>query len=67
MAIAACYPQTEIQKCILHQISNSVRYLSYKDTKKLLSDLKPIYAAPSEDSALAALEEFERIWAVAIR
>ena len=61
-AITACYPQTEIQKCIVHQIRNSVRYVSYKDTKKLLSDLKPIYTAPSEDSALAALDEFERIW-----
>ena len=61
-AIAACFPQTEIQKCIVHQIRNSVRYVSYKDTKKLLGDLKPVYTAPSEDAALAELEKFEKTW-----
>ena len=61
-AITACFPQTEIQKCIVHQIRNSVRYVSWKDMKKLLADLKPVYTAPSEEAALFALEEFERIW-----
>ncbi len=61
-AICACFPRTEIQKCIVHQIRNSIRYVSYKDTKKLLAGLKPIYTAPSEDAALAALEEFETVW-----
>lgn len=61
-AILACFPQTEIQKCIVHQIRNSIRYVSYKDTKKLLAGLKPIYTAPSEDAALAALDEFEAAW-----
>ncbi|MDQ0193745.1 transposase-like protein [Paenibacillus wynnii] len=42
-AIAACYPQTEIQKCIVHQIRSSTRYVSYKDIKKITADLKPIY------------------------
>ena len=61
-AIIACYPQTEIQKCIVHQIRNSIRYVSYKDTKKLLVNLKPVYKAPSEEAALAALDDFEKIW-----
>ncbi len=61
-AILACFPQTEIQKCIVHQIRNSMRYVSYKDVKKLLAGLKPIYTAPSEDAALLALDEFENIW-----
>ncbi len=61
-AILACFPQTEIQKCIVHQIRNSIRYVSYKDTKKLLAGLKPVYTAPSEEAALAALEEFEAAW-----
>ena len=61
-AITACFPQTEIQKCIVHQIRNSVRYVSYKDTKKVLSALKPIYAASTEDAALLALDEFDRLW-----
>jgi transposase-like protein len=61
-AIAACYPHTEIQKCIVHQIRNSIRYVSYKDTKKLLAGLKPIYTAASEDAALMALDDFEKQW-----
>ena len=61
-AIGACYPDTEVQKCIVHQIRNSVRYVSYKDLKKVTSSLKPIYTAVSEDAALGELEEFEKEW-----
>ena len=61
-AITACFPQTEIQKCVVHQIRNSVRYVSYKDTKKLLAGLKPVYTAACEDAALAAMDEFEKAW-----
>lgn len=61
-AITACFPDTEIQKCVVHQIRNSVRYVSYKDTKKLLADLKPVYTAPTEDAALSAMNDFEKIW-----
>lgn len=61
-AITACYPQTEIQKCIIHQIRNSTRYVSYKDLKKVTADLKPIYKATTEDAALAELDRFEEIW-----
>lgn len=61
-AISACYPQAEIQKCVVHQIRNSIRYVSYKDTKKLLANLKPVYNAPTETAGLAALDEFEELW-----
>ena len=61
-AISACFPETEIQKCIVHQIRNSIRYVSYKDTKKLLKDLKPVYTATTEQAGLEALDEFESIW-----
>lgn len=61
-AITACYPQTEIQKCIIHQIRNSTRYVSYKDLKKVTADLKPIYKATTEDAALAELDRFEENW-----
>ena len=61
-AIRASFPETEIQKCIVHQIRNSIRYVSYKDTKKLLSDLKPVYTAASEEIGWAALDDFEQIW-----
>nr|WP_274654616.1 IS256 family transposase [Paenibacillus humicola] len=61
-AISACYPQTEIQKCIIHQIRNSTRYVSYKDLKKVTADLKPIYKATTEEAALVELDRFEEIW-----
>ncbi|BFH13959.1 hypothetical protein J6TS7_49300 [Paenibacillus dendritiformis] len=61
-AITACYPQTEIQKCIIHQIRNSTRYVSYKDLKKVTADLKPIYKAATEEAALVELDRFEEVW-----
>ncbi|WP_310551136.1 IS256 family transposase [Paenibacillus glufosinatiresistens] len=61
-AIAACYPKTEIQKCIIHQIRSSTRYVSYKDLKKVTADLKPIYKAATEESALLELDRFEEVW-----
>ena len=57
-AIAAVYPKTDIQNCIIHQLRNSSKYVSYKDLKALMADLKAVYAAPDEASALAALELF---------
>ncbi|MEB3103303.1 IS256 family transposase [Ferviditalea candida] len=61
-AITACYPKTEIQKCIIHQIRNSVKYVSYKDLKKITAALKPIYTAASEKAALQELDQFEADW-----
>lgn len=61
-AINAAYPQTEVQRCIIHQIRSSTRYVSYKDVKQFTADLKPIYKAPTEEVALAALDEFEAKW-----
>ena len=61
-AIAASYPMTEIQKCIIHQIRNSTRYVSYKDLKKVTAALKPIYKAATEEAALQELDQFEETW-----
>lgn len=61
-AIEAVYPKTEIQNCIIHQIRNSTKYVSYKDLKALMADLKAIYAAVDEPAALAALEVFSEHW-----
>ena len=58
-AIEAVYPQTEIQQCIIHQIRNSTKFVSYKDMKKLMTDLKRVYAAPTEETAL---ESFRDKW-----
>ena len=61
-AIAAVYPKCEHQLCIVHQIRNSLKFVSYKDRKELAGDLKPIYQAVTEDEAQSALEYFEEKW-----
>lgn len=61
-AIAAAYPRTEIQRCIIHQIRSSTRYVSYKDVKAFTAALKPISKAPTEELALEALDELESAW-----
>jgi putative transposase len=61
-AIRAVYPKTEIQKCIIHQIRSSTRFVSYKDIKKLMVDLKKVYKATTEKNALSELKEFDNTW-----
>ncbi|WP_315115525.1 IS256 family transposase [Clostridium intestinale] len=61
-AIKAVYPSTEIQRCIIHQIRNSSKYLSYKDLKAFNADLKLVYTAVSEELALAELDKVEEKW-----
>jgi putative transposase len=61
-AITAVFPKCEHQLCIVHQIRNSLAYVSYKDRKELAADLKPIYTAATEDDALLALQGFESKW-----
>jgi transposase-like protein len=61
-AINSVFPRTEQQLCIIHQIRNSTKYVSYKDLKSIIFDLKAIYQAPSEDDALYRLEEFGEKW-----
>lgn len=61
-AIEAAYPQAEIQQCVIHQIRNSTKYVSYKDLKLLMTDLKKVYQAVDEKTALSALADFEEKW-----
>jgi len=61
-AIAVAYPFTEVQRCIIHQIRSSTRYVSYKDVKAFTGALKPIYKAPTEEIALNALDDLETAW-----
>ena len=61
-AIEAVFPKTEIQNCIVHQLRNSSKYVSYKDLKALMADLKAVYAAVDESSALDALDAFAEHW-----
>lgn len=55
-AIHAVYPNTEIQRCIIHQIRYSTRFISYKDIKPFMVDLKLVYQATTEDIALQQLD-----------
>jgi len=61
-AIATVFPKTEQQLCVIHQIRNSTKYVSYKDLKAVMADLKFIYTAPSLDDAEYRLEEFREKW-----
>ncbi len=61
-AIKAVYPKAEIQRCIVHQIRNSLKFVSWKDRKELAKDLRCVYSANTEDEGLRALEEFNNIW-----
>ena len=61
-AIASAFPKAEIQQCIIHQIRNTTRYVSYKDIKSLMADLKKVYRAHSEEAALLELDSFEEKW-----
>ena len=61
-AICSVFPKTEIQRCIVHQIRTSTKFVSYKDRKKFCRDMKEIYNSPNEESGLAALDKFEEIW-----
>lgn len=61
-AIEAVFPRTDIQNCIIHQLRNSSKYVSYKDLKALMADLKQVYAAVDEPAAEEALDRFAERW-----
>ena len=61
-AISAVYPKAQIQRCIIHQIRYSTRYVSYKDIKQLMADLKLVYKAVTEEEAYGNLMEFKEKW-----
>ena len=58
-ALAAVFPDTTLQTCIVHLIRSSLDYASWKDRKALATALRPVYAAASAEAALAALDAFE--------
>ena len=61
-AIYAAYPKAQIQRCIIHQIRYSTRYVGYKDIKQLMADLKLVYKAVTEEEALENLMAFKEKW-----
>jgi transposase-like protein len=61
-AIKSCFPESDHQKCIVHQIRNSVKHVSYKDLKEVCGDLKAIYTAPTAEVGMLNLEAFADKW-----
>ena len=61
-AIEAVYPNAQTQRCIIHMLRNSFKYVSYKDLRSFASDFKSVYKASSEEIALKELEEVKEKW-----
>ena len=61
-AISASYPESVIQRCIIHRLRNTFKYVSYKDSKELMNDFKLVYKAINEAEALSALDVVEEKW-----
>lgn len=61
-AISAAFPKTEYQRCIVHQVRNTMKNVADKDRKAFCADLKTIYQAPIEEKALEALEHVTKKW-----
>jgi putative transposase len=61
-AIEAVFPHAWVQTCIVHLIRNSMRYVTWKDRKPVIADLKPIYRAINADAAEQALQAFDDRW-----
>ena len=61
-AIEAVFPKSRLQRCIVHQVRSSTRYVSYKDIKKVVADLKKIYGAVTLEEAEKNLQTFAETW-----
>lgn len=61
-AILSIYPETEIQKCVIHQIRNSLKYIASKDQKLFMKDLKKVYQSATIDQAETELLNLEELW-----
>ena len=61
-AIEATFPQAWVQTCVVHLIRASLRYVNYRDLKRVASALRPIYSAANADQALVELERFDSEW-----
>ena len=61
-AISAVYPDAQIQRCVIHMLRNSFKYVNYQDLKKFSSDFRAVYNAPTEAAALSELEAVRDRW-----
>lgn len=61
-AVESVYPQTDVQLCVVHQIRNATKFVSYRDRKNFCADMRPIYTSPTLEAAELALLELEAGW-----
>lgn len=61
-AVQAVYPKTDVQLCVVHQIRTATKFVAFKDRRKFCNDMRPIYTAPTIESAELALENFAATW-----
>jgi putative transposase len=61
-AVEGAFPKAILQRCIVHMVRTSARFVSDKDLKKVCADLRKVYTSPNELQAKLALEEFDRKW-----
>ena len=61
-AILSVFPQAQIQRCVIHQIRSSLKYVAWKDRKAFVADLKTVYKAPTREQAEANLLRLEEAW-----
>lgn len=61
-AIRAVFPRVSLQRCVIHQIRASLRYVTWKDYKAFIADLKTVYGAPSRQEAERQLDRVEEVW-----
>jgi len=61
-AVQSAFPATDVQLCVVHQIRNATKFVSWKDRKPFCASMRPIYTAPTIEAAELALHEFERAW-----
>lgn len=61
-AVESVFPRTDVQLCVVHQIRNATKFVSFKDRKVFCADMRPIYTAPTIEAAELALQEFAAKW-----
>ena len=61
-AIGAIFPKTQVQRCVIHQIRSSLKYVSWKDHKAFVADLKRVYKAAAREEAEANLDQLDQRW-----
>lgn len=61
-SIATAFPQAEYQRCIVHQVRNTLKYVANKDKKEFAKDLKSIYHAPNEETGFSNMEKVSEKW-----